>query len=146
MGILGTEPPSEEIAMSPDSGYVQPWIQFGRTPDDVFHAISSFAVAFKSFIELDLIWSEFNTGLIMGTGKRFRGGKNYFKPAKGYKIKLHDAEGNYLENGCNDLVKEELGEVGYYRGDPRLFHYPDGTAGVFIERTGVFYRLTEITI
>ncbi len=147
IGILGTEPPSEAVAPSPEKGYVQPWIQFGRSETDAFYAISSFAVAFKSFIELDLIWSEFNTGLIMGTKKRFRGGKDNGRfPAKGYKIKLYDADGNYLENGCNDLVKEELGEVGYYRGDPRLFHYPDGTAGVFIERTGVFYRLTEIAI
>ena len=65
-------------------------------------------------------------------------------PSKGYKIRLYDSNMTEYENGFNDLVKEELGEVGYYRGDPRLFHYPDGTAGVFIERTGVFYRLTEI--
>ena len=67
-------------------------------------------------------------------------------PAQSYKIKLYDTGGNYLDNGFNDLVKEELGEVGYYRGDPRMFHYPDGTAGVFIERTGVFYKLTEIAL
>lgn len=67
-------------------------------------------------------------------------------PAKSYKIKVFDAEGNYLENGFNDLVLEELGEVGFYRGDPRMFHYPDGTAGVFIERTGAFYKLTEIAL
>ena len=53
---------------------------------------------------------------------------------------------NYLENGLNDLVREELGDVSYFRGDPRLFHYPDGQAGVFIERTGVFYKLTEIEL
>lgn len=148
LGKLGADPPSESSAPQPEGGYIQPHIQFGRTESDYFYAISSFAVAFNSFDTLDLIWSEFNTGYIMGTQKRVRPGnmKNYKGPAKSYKIKLYDSEGNYLENGCNDLVKEELGEVGYYRGDPRLFHYPDGTAGVFIERTGVFYRLTEIAI
>ena len=59
-------------------------------------------------------------------------------------MKIYDTDGNLLENGLNDLVKAELGEVGYYRGDPRLFHFPDGQAGVLIERTGVFYKLTEI--
>ena len=53
---------------------------------------------------------------------------------------------NLLDGGFNDLVREELGEVGYFCGDPRPFHYPDGTAGVFIERTGVFYKLTKIDI
>mmetsp|Transcript_2751 Transcript_2751/g.4151 ORF Transcript_2751/g.4151 Transcript_2751/m.4151 type:complete len:512 (+) Transcript_2751:73-1608(+) len=145
LGYLGSEPPCDSAAPSPEKGYNQPWIQFGRTATDYFYAISSFAIAYKSFDELELIWSEFNTGYIMGTPNKFKGGyDSNLGVAKGYKLKLYDADGKYLENGCNDLVKEELGEVGYYRGDPRLFHYPDGTAGVFIERTGVFYRLTEI--
>jgi hypothetical protein len=145
-GVLGTEPPSEAVTTVLEDGYIQPWIQFGRTETDFFYAISSFAVAFKSFKNLHLIWSEFNTGYIMGTTKRFRPGSMYGGPSTGYKLKVYDESGALLENGLNDLVKEELGEVGYYRGDPRLFHYPDGTAGVFIERTGAFYKLTEIDI
>ena len=144
MGVLGTEPPCEGDAPIKESGYEQPWIQFGRTATDFFYAISSFAVAYPSFDRLELIWTEFNTGMILGTTKRFYSGKKYYGPVKGFKIKLYDSEGNYLENGLNDLVKEVLGEVGYYRGDPRMFHYPDGSAGVFIERTGTFYKLTEI--
>ena len=30
------------------------------------------------------------------------------------------------------------------RPDPRFFMFPDGTAGVLLERTGAFYRLTEV--
>ena len=30
------------------------------------------------------------------------------------------------------------------RPDPRFFTFPDGTAGVLLEATGAFYRLTEI--
>ena len=147
IGVLGTEPPCEGDAPVLESGFIQPWIQFGRSETDFFYAVSSFAVAYESFDKLELIWSEFNTGLIMGTNQRFYAGagKNY-GPVTGYKIKLYDTDGNYLENGTNDLVQDVLGEVGYYRGDPRLFHYPDGTAGVFIERTGAYYRLTEIAI
>merc|ERR1711957_671284 len=95
----------------------------------------------KGVDRLRLLWSEFNTGKVVGTAGAFVPGA---PPVKGYKLKVYDAAGVYLENGLNDLVKEELGDVGYYRGDPRLFHYPDGSAGVFIERTGVFYKITEI--
>ena len=52
----------------------------------------------------------------------------------------------YLENGFNELVKQELGEVGYYRRYPCLFTFPDGTCGVFIERNGAFYKLTEVAL
>ena len=37
------------------------------------------------------------------------------------------------------------GLSGGVRPDPRFFNYPDGTAGVLIESTGQFYRLTEVT-
>jgi len=30
------------------------------------------------------------------------------------------------------------------RGDPRFFNFPDGTAGVLVEATGQFFRLTEV--
>lgn len=82
----------------------------------------------------------------MGTDKSYFKGAKRRGPAKGYIIKIYDTDGNYLENGVNDLVLQELGTVGRYRGDPRLFHFPDGTAGVFVERTGTFYRLKEIPI
>ena len=87
----------------------------------------------------------------MGTNQRYyHGSTKNVGPVTGYKIKLYDTDGNYLENGANDLVQDVLGDVGYYRedyrGDPRLFHYPDGTAGLFIERTGAFYKLTEVAI
>jgi hypothetical protein len=34
--------------------------------------------------------------------------------------------------------------AGVERPDPRFFRCPDGTAGVLIERTGQFYRMTEV--
>jgi len=138
-GNLGGDPPCEGSAPSPEKGYVQPWIQFGRTATDFFYGISGFAVSEKSFNKLSLMWTEFNTGLVLAT-------MGATKLSTGYKIRLYDTEMTELPNGFNDLVLEELGEVGYYRGDPRPFHYPDGSAGVFIERTGVFYKLTEIDL
>jgi hypothetical protein len=140
MGVLGTEPPCEGKAPAIEEGFLKPWIQFGRSADDFFYGISSFSVAMESFTSLKLIWTEYNTGLIMGTDESWR------CPSDAFKIKVYDIDGTYLETGLNQLVQAELGEVGYYRGDPRMFHFPDGTAGVFIERTGAFYKLTEIAI
>jgi hypothetical protein len=143
-GNLGGQPPCEENASVPEVGFHQPWIQFGRTATDFYYAISSFVCSNKkSFNKLKLVWTEFNTGAVLGT---MTGSSQANGPSKGYKIKLYNTDNVEYEGAFNDLVKEELGEVGYYRGDPRLFHYPDGTAGVFIERTGAFYKLTEIEI
>mmetsp|Transcript_10739 Transcript_10739/g.21354 ORF Transcript_10739/g.21354 Transcript_10739/m.21354 type:complete len:491 (-) Transcript_10739:173-1645(-) len=141
-GVLGDQPACEKRIFSPEEGYIHPWIQFGRTPQDFYYGIISFVISDESFDKLSLVWTEFNTGNVLGTTESYSSDG----PSKGYKINLYDADMTPLPMGFNDLVKEELGEVGYFRGDPRLFHYPDGTAGVFIERTGVFYKLTEIEI
>jgi len=141
-GVLGDQPGCESRIASPEEGYIHPWIQFGRTEDDFYYGICSFVVSDESFNKLALVWTEFNTGNVLGTTESYSSDG----PSKGYKINLYDTDMTLLPTGFNDLVKQELGEVGYYRGDPRLFHYPDGTAGVFIERTGVFYKLTEIEI
>mmetsp|Transcript_8166 Transcript_8166/g.11774 ORF Transcript_8166/g.11774 Transcript_8166/m.11774 type:complete len:529 (-) Transcript_8166:434-2020(-) len=141
-GVLGTEPACAESAPIGETGFIQPWIQFGRSATDAFYAISSLAVPTAGTDNLQLLWSEFNTGNILGTDEMFVEGA---PPATGYKIHIYDADdGVYLTNGLNDLVQKELGDVGYYRGDPRLFHFPDGHAGVFIERTGTFYKISEM--
>jgi hypothetical protein len=36
------------------------------------------------------------------------------------------------------------GLAGGNRPDPRFFNFPDGTAGVLLEATGDFFRLTEV--
>ncbi len=143
LGVPGTQPPCSTNAPIGESGFVQPWVQFGRSATDLYYGISGLAVPTRGVDKIQLLWSEFNTGHILGTSEDFVEGA---PPVTGYKLKLFDTDENVLENGLNDLVKAELGEVGYYRGDPRLFHFPDGHAGVFIERTGVFYKLTEMTL
>merc|ERR1712028_110094 len=113
--VLGSEPVCKKKVPQPEPGFIGPWIQFGRTADDYFYAISSFAVPSKGVDKLKLIWSEFNTGKILGTD-------------------------------LNDLLEREIEPSFTTRGDPRLFHFPDGQAGVFVERTGVVYKLTERVI
>lgn len=140
--VLGTEPVCMKKVPQPEPGFIGPWIQFGRTADDYFYAISSFAVPSKGVDKLKLIWSEFNTGKILGTDENRTGSS----PSTGYKIKVYDSNGVFLENALNDLLGREI-EPGFTsRGDPRLFHFADGQAGVFVERTGVVYKLTEFQL
>ena len=70
-GVLGTHPTCKENAPAGEPGYVQPWIQFGRTPTDFFYGISSLAIPTAGNDKLHLLWSEFNTGKILGTDKKF---------------------------------------------------------------------------
>ena len=93
---------------------------------------------------MPLIWSEFNTGTLFGTLSEYEEGA---EPAPVFKIKLSDNVGP-LPNEMNSLVTTELGlgENDPNRGDPRLFHFPDGEIGVLMERTGVFYKLTQQSV
>lgn len=144
-GILGTQPACMMNAEIGEEGYVQPWIQFGRTAEDFFYAISSMAIPSTSD-DVNLLWTEFNTGVLMGTPAKAQDPDEYTGPATAYKYKLFDSDGTTELSALNELVQKELGDVGYYRGDARLFHYPDGSVGVFIERTGVFYKLTQVAL
>jgi len=51
-------------------------------------------------------------------------------------VNLVDGDGNDIVGGFNTLAGG--------RADPRLFHFPDGSAGVLLETTGTLYRLTEV--
>lgn len=143
-GILGTQPPCKTNAPIGEDGFVQPWVQFGRNENDAYYGISSLAIPSQGAVEM--LYTEFNTGILMGTDSAAQDPDEYTGPATAYKYKLFDSDGTTELSALNELVRAELGEVGYYRGDPRLFHYPDGTVGVLIERTGVFYKLTEIAL
>jgi hypothetical protein len=51
-----------------------------------------------------------------------------------YRVGLVTADGK-------PVTLKEL--AGGERPDPRFFNFPDGTAGMLLERTGAFYKLTE---
>ena len=59
---------------------------------------------------------------------------------------MNDEEGRELIGGANALVAEDLSLQNPERGDARLFTYPNGDSGLFIERTGAFYKLEEIDL
>jgi hypothetical protein len=138
-GAFGADPPFDSDAPVPEVGFIQPYTQFGRSASQFFYAISSTVASASSFCTLEIVWSEFNSGLVLATDQDYDPDNG---PAEGFVVRLFDAEnGDELLNGFNDLVPDAPG-----RGDARLFRYPDGTAGVFIERTGSFYRLTETVL
>jgi len=139
-GVLGTEPTCAGDTQIGEPGFIQPWIQFNRTPMDFLYGIASLAIPTSAVNDLKLIWSEFNTGKIMGTtGEYVEGGA----PRTAFKLKLYDENGELLENDLNTLVMKETGDEDPQRGDPRLFHFPNGQAGVMVERTGSIYKLYE---
>merc|ERR1712238_168069 len=140
--VLGTEPSCAGNTPLGESGFVQPWIQFGRTEDDFYYGICSFAIPSpKEDMAgmLELIYSEFNTGQLLGTPTKYQEGA---APSTSFKLKIFDEQGIEFEN-VNFLVERDVGESFSYRGDPRLFHFPDGVMGLFMERTGKFYTVTE---
>lgn len=139
--VLGTEPSCNSDAPPQEDGYIQPWIQFGRSPEDSFYGICSMAIPETGMLKL--IWSEFNTGKLLGTPGGFVEGA---APTEAFKLKLFDENGDEKDD-LNHFAAEELGvPVEEGRGDPRLFHFPDGELGVLIERTGTFYKVTEISL
>jgi len=139
-GILSTEPPCEEPAPSPEDGYIQPWIQFGRSEKDAYYAISGFAVPAKNVDKLKLIFTEFNTGYLMGTPKRHKDGKGV---VKSFKLKMY--YNGEVVNSINDVTKIEM-DTTSTRCDPRMFTHTDGSAGLFVERSGAYYKLKEIKL
>lgn len=139
-GILSTEPPCEEKAPSPDFGYIQPWIQFGRSAQDAYYAISGFAVPETNVDKVKLIFTEFNTGYLMGTTRKFRNGKGV---VKSHKFRMY-YDGEEV-NSINDVTAIEMNTTST-RCDPRMFTHTDGSAGLLVERSGAYYKLTEIEI
>lgn len=139
-GNLSADPPCiDEQTDIEKQGFIAPYMQFGRGTGLPFYGISSSVVSSKSFNLIKVASTEFNTGLlIVGLDKH----SIETAPVPAYMVKLYkeDSSGELIEmNGFNAFV-------GGGRGDPRLFKYPDGSAGVFIERTGQFFTLEEVMI
>ena len=47
-GNLGSDPDCEGVISGSEKGFIQPWIQFGRSATDSFYAISGFAISEKA--------------------------------------------------------------------------------------------------
>jgi hypothetical protein len=116
-------------APTPEAGFIQPIAQFGREGATLFAGTGPVSSA-QSLTRITSLFGDLPGGAVYAvTGPLSQTGQDVFHVA------LVNSEGQAVN--LKDLA-------GGARPDPRFFNFPDGTAGVLLERTGAFYRLTEL--
>lgn len=127
--ILDTEPPVSAFAPSPEPGFIQPQAQYGRNDPNGGVAVSGPVTSPKSFDSINGLFSDLSSGIVYATTDPLTD-----TDVDVFKVNLIDE---------NDSPIDSLQDLVGGRADPRFFQFPDGTAGVLLEATGDFYRLTE---
>ena len=113
----------------PEAGFVQPIAQFGRERAE-FVAVTGVVTSAASFSRIRYLFGE----LVSGSIYALTGGPTAASQSV-YRVALIDSASR---------VTTLVALAGGVRPDPRFFNFPDGTAGVLLEATGDFYRLTEV--
>ena len=126
-------PPVLANAPSPEPGFMQPHAQYGRNDTNGLGGVAASGpvTSQKSFHKITALFSDLSSGILYATTAPV---KRINSPV--FKVNLVDEHG-----APRDTLKDL---VGLPRVDPRFFRFPDGTAGVMLEATGDFYRLTEL--
>jgi len=117
-------------APQPEPGFLQPVAQFGREGATLVGASGPIGGSIPSFSQLTSLFSDLVSGRLYGTTA---GGSTSQQTV--YEVSIVDASGQQIT----------LAGVAGGRPDPRMFLFPDGTAGVLLEKTGDFVRVTELT-
>ena len=143
-GVVATfgSPPYDSQAPMPETGFIQPYAQFGRNFDFFqggLNAVTGPVTSLTSLDSLAMLFAELNSGTMFGTLETDLG----MTAVDVCYVKLVD-----LDNTGSDSVFT-LNDFNIVDGtptrvDPRFFRYPDGTAGVLLENTGKYYRFTEM--
>jgi hypothetical protein len=116
-------------APSPEAGFTQPVAQFGREGAPLV-AVTGPVSSVASFTNITSLFGDLPTGNVLAvTGAPGTASQTV------YRVNLV---------GSNLAPVTLVGLAGG-RPDPRFFLFPDGSAGVLLERTGSFYRLTQIS-
>jgi hypothetical protein len=117
------------VAPVPEAGFTQPIAQFGREGAPLV-GVTGPVSSFLSFSSITSLFGDLPTGKVFAvTGA----------PGTAGQI-VHAV--SLVNSG---LAPVTLSGLAGGRPDPRFFLFPDGTAGVLLERTGAFYRLTQIS-
>ena len=124
---INTDGSVAAAAPTPEAGFNQPVGQFGRE-GATFIAVSG-PVSVPSFSTMRLLFGDLVSGAVYATT-----GASSVEGQDVYKV-------NLLNSAQQSVSLKDL--TGGQRPDPRFFTFPDGSAGVLLERTGNFYRLTE---
>lgn len=127
--VAGAEPAVDSVAPSPEPGFIQPHAQYGRNDPNGGIAVSG-PVTSRQFREITMLFSDLDSGIVYATTD-----PPATTAAPIYRVNLVD------ENGAAIADLEALNNG--QRVDPRFFRFPDGSAGVLLESTGTYYRLTE---
>jgi len=119
---------SVEPIKEPEPGFTDPVAEFGREGAKTV-AVSGPVISASSFTRITALFGDLVTGAVYAvTGPL----STRRQPVS--RVSLVDRDGRAVT--LKDLAGGE-------RPDPRFFNFPDGTAGVLLEKTGTFYRLTE---
>ena len=112
-----------------EQGFVEPSADFGRITTEAFGATGP-VLSQRSFSRITALFGDLISGAVFAiTGPLLSRRQDVFR------VQLVDDQMRPIT--LKGLASGE-------RPDPRFFTYPDGSAGVLLERTGRFYRLTEI--
>lgn len=116
-------------APTPEAGFIQPVAQFGREGAPLV-AVTGPVSSGASFTNITALFGDLPTGNVLAvTGVAGTANQTV------YRVNLVNTS----------LAPVTLAGLAGGRPDPRFFLFPDGTAGVLLERTGSFYRLTQIS-
>jgi hypothetical protein len=112
-----------------EPGFVQPIAQFGREGAELIGATGPVAST-RSFRLIRYLFGDLVSGSVYAlTAAPTAAAQNVYRVA-------------LIDNARRGVTLQAL--AGGTRPDPRFFNFPDGSAGVLLETTGEFYRLTEI--
>jgi hypothetical protein len=114
-------------APAPESGFLQPIAQFGREGAALIGV--SGPVSSPSFSRITSLFGDLVSGSVYATT-----GSLALTAQDVFRVSLVDQ---------NRQPVTLAGLTGGVRPDPRFFNFPDGTAGVLLETSGNFYRLTQ---
>ena len=107
---------------------MDPVSEFGRE-GATYVAISGPVISTTSFSRITALFGDLVSGGVYAVTSPLS-----VKRQPVYRVRLIDRDGRTV------ALKELAGSE---RGDPRFFNFPDGTAGMLLEHSGAFYRLTE---
>ena len=113
----------------PEAGFLQPMAQFGRERAE-FVAVTGPVTSATSFSRIRALLGELVSGSVFALTAGPTTGLQTV-----YRVTLVDEESR---------VTSLQTLAGGVRPDPRFFNFPDGAAGVLLEATGDFFRLTEV--
>jgi hypothetical protein len=119
---------SVEKIQVPEAGIAEPVAEFGREGARAV-AISGPVISTASFSRITALFGDLVSGNVFAVTSPLA-----VKRQSVYRVELMTPDGKVI------TVKELAGGE---RPDPRFFNFPDGSAGMLLERTGTFYKLTE---